>query len=346
MITRSLKLLAVIGLVAIVLTSCKQSKYYTFRGFTQGTTYQITVETTDTSGLQLAITDLLKDFDNSLSTYNENSLISQINRNELSAGDDYFLYALSLSKEVHEQTDGAFDITVAPIVNAYGFGFTEKSAIDQSAIDSMLAFVGMEKVSLVGGRIEKQDPRIMFDMNAIAQGYSVDIMADFLDHNDIDNYLVEIGGEIRTKGVNDKGKQWTIGIDKPIENNFMPGENLQVIVQLSDKSLATSGNYRKFYEKDGVKYSHTLSPQTGKPVRRKLLSATVITDECARADALATAFMVMGLKKAQEFLKDHPDIWGYFIYSDDQGNFQVTYSPEIKDLIIEVDDQASGNQSN
>ena len=342
---RCAKLLAFIGLLAFTLTSCKQNKYYTFRGFTQGTTYQITVETTDTSDLKNAITQLLQDFDHSLSTYNEKSLISQINRNERAVVDDYFLYAFSLSKEIYEQTDGAFDITVTPLVNAYGFGFTEKSAIDQTAIDSMLAFVGMDKVSLTGDKIQKQDPRIMFDMNAIAQGYSVDIMADFLDHNEIRNYLVEIGGEIRTKGVNDKGNEWTIGIDKPIENNFMPGENLQVIVRLSDKSLATSGNYRKFYEKDGIKYSHTLSPQTGKPVRRRLLSATVISDECARADALATSFMVMGLEKAQKFLKHHPDIWGYFIYSDEKGNFQVSYSSEIKDLIIEVEDQASKNQS-
>ncbi|MGM0551463.1 MAG: FAD:protein FMN transferase [Bacteroidota bacterium] len=343
--TRQTIFIVFIGLILLLLSSCKQTKYHTFRGFTQGTTYQITLETKDTSGLHNAITNLLQEFDNSLSTYNTQSVISQINRNEINVGDDYFLYALSLSKEIYSQTNGAFDITVAPLVNAYGFGFTEKSAIDQEAIDSMLEFVGMEKIRLTGDEIHKQDPRLMFDMNAIAQGYSVDIVAEFLNHNKIENYLVEIGGEIRTKGANRKGEDWTIGIDKPIENNFMPGQDLQVIIRLSGKSLATSGNYRKFYEKDGVKYSHTLSPKTGKPVRRKLLSATVITDECARADALATAFMVMGLKKARQFMDEQPGIWGYFIYSDNEGNFQVSYSPELKNLIIEVDDQVSGNQS-
>jgi len=343
--TRNASFIPLIALSLLLLASCKQNKYYTFRGFTQGTTYQVTLETKDTSGLHKAMTNLLEEFDNSLSTYNTQSVISQINRNEVKVGDDYFLYALSLSQEIYHQTSGAFDITVAPLVNAYGFGFTEKSAIDQHAIDSMLEFVGIDKVSLIGDQIQKQDPRLMFDMNAIAQGFSVDIMAEFLNHNEIENYLVEIGGEIRTRGVNSKGEDWTIGIDKPVENNFMPGQDLQVIIRLSGKSLATSGNYRKFYEKDGVKYSHTLSPKTGKPVRRKLLSATVIADECARADALATAFMVMGLEQAQQFISTHPDIWGYFIYSDNKGNFQVSFSPELKSLIIEVDDQAPENQS-
>lgn len=337
-------LLAIIILIS--LSSCSKKQYYTFRGFTQGTTYQITLETKDTTGLHKAIEGVLEEFDNSLSTYNPNSVISKINRNETKQADDYFLYSLKLSQEIHKQTEGAFDITVAPLVNAYGFGFTEKSSIAPEAIDSMLAFVGMDKVSIAGGQITKQDERLMFDMNAIAQGYSVDVMTDFLCHNDIKNYLVEIGGEIRTKGINAKGKSWTIGIDRPIENNFTPGANLQVIIKLSDKSLATSGNYRKFYEEDGVKYSHTLSPQTGKPVRRKLLCATVITDECARADALATSFMVMGLENAKDFLANHSDVLAYLIYNDAQGNYQVYYSPELKNLIIPVDDQAEKTNPN
>ncbi|MFO7827445.1 MAG: FAD:protein FMN transferase [Bacteroidales bacterium] len=331
--------LYILILSILLLASCNpppKSNYISLDGFTQGTTYHITYESPDSIDYQNDIEIILANFDSSLSTYNQSSVITKINNNQSDYADHCLQTVFNKAEEVYKRTNGAFDITVAPLVNAWGFGFKNKSEITKPLIDSILNFVGFDKISLKDSLIIKTDPRVMIDMNAIAQGYSVDVIADFLDKKEIENYLVEIGGEVKTKGVNHKQKAWRIGIDKPIDNNMIPGENLQAIITLNNKSLATSGNYRKFYERDGIKYSHTINPKTGYPVTHTLLSATVIANDCMTADAYATAFMVLGLEKAFELVEKLPDIEAYFVYSDENGDYCVKSTPGMNDWIEEV----------
>ena len=305
--------------------------YIKLTGFTQGTTYQITYKSKDKLNLQDEIDTLLADFDRSLSTYLPGSIISRINRNDTTARpDDHFLKVYHKALEVYEETDGAFDITIAPIVNAWGFGFTEKADVDSNMIDSLLQYVGMNKISLVEGKIIKKYTGTMLDVNAIAQGYSVDVASDFLDKKGIRNYLVDIGGEVRTKGRNPEYKTWIIGIDKPVDNNFIPGEMIQAKLLLKDGSIATSGNYRSFYEQDGIKYAHSIDPGTGYPVLDNLLSATVQASDCMTADAYATAFMVMGLDKTIQFLSEHEQLQAYLIFSDKDGNMKTFVTKKLR----------------
>jgi thiamine biosynthesis lipoprotein len=335
---KKITLLLVLFSLLIIISCNRQSKpvYISFGGFTQGTTYSITYESPDSTVYKEDIEILLANFDSSLSTYNQYSTITKINNNQSNSTDSYLHTVFTKAEEVYKTTNGAFDITVAPLVNAWGFGFHNKSEITNSLVDSLLEFVGFSKISIKDSFIIKSDPRIMIDMNAIAQGYSVDIVADFLEKKGVDNYLVEIGGEVKTKGLNPKQKPWRIGIDKPADNNMIPGKNLQAIITLTNKSLATSGNYRKFYEHNGVKYSHTINPKTGYPVTHSLLSATVTANDCMTADAYATAFMVMGLEKAYELAINLADIEAYFVYSDENGQYQVKSTPGINQWIEEV----------
>ena len=326
-------------LLFLVLAGCTpddQGTWLKISGFTQGTTYNITYEDRDSLNYREPIEALLREFDQSLSTYIPNSLISRMNQgfSDIQA-DDYFRTCFRAAAEVYEATGGAFDITIAPVVNAWGFGFTERSRVDPELIDSLLQFVGMDKVSLRQNRLVREIDGIMLDMNAIAQGYAVDIVAEFLESEQIDHYLVEIGGEVRTKGQNRFGLDWRIGIDKPIDGLQMPGVQMQAIVQISGKSLATSGNYRRFYEEDGIKYSHTIDPSTGYPVQHGLLSATVVAGDCMRADAYATAFMVMGYEKARDFLEKHSNLDAYLIYNDEEGEYRVWYTDGMGEFLSE-----------
>jgi len=321
---------------AVLLYDAPKMEYKKIHGAIQGTTYNITYEYSVKRDLTSEIEKVLSDFDLSLSTYLPHSVISRINRNEPEAkADDRFIKVFNAAREVYELTGGVFDITVAPLVNAWGFGFTPGAEVDSAMLDSLLQFVGMEKVRLDGRNVIKEDPRIMFDANAIAQGYSVDVVAEFLDKKRVENYLVEIGGELKCKGKNAKGEDWKIGIDRPEEGNFVAGTNLQAVVAIKTKSLATSGNYRKFYEKDGIKYAHTINPKTGYPVLSRLLSATVLADECITADAFATAFMVMGLEQSIQYLETQDEIEAYLVYNNEEGNYKVYATQGMKDYIIE-----------
>ena len=194
----------------------------------------------------------------------------------------------------------------------------------------------MDKVSLVNGRLIKSDPHICLDVNAIAQGFSVDVICRLFDKLGIRNYLVEIGGEVRAKG-SKKGNLWRIGIDKPVDNNMSPGQTLEAIVKIRDKALATSGNYRKFYIENGVKYSHEIDPKTGYPAKNTLLSVSIIASDCAMADGIATACMVMGKEKTIEFLRIHPEFEAYLVYSDDSGNFKTWTSEKLKKDLSETE---------
>jgi FAD:protein FMN transferase len=322
----------------LLLYSCRQkNEFSNFAGTAQGTTYSIVYENhgkSDPQTLRAEVEKILRDFDMSLSLYKDSSILSKINRNDEAVPDKYFTEVFKRSAEISQLTDGAFDVTVGPLVKAWGFGPDEHKNVSPSKIDSLLQLVGMEKVELKDGSILKADPRISLDFNAIAQGYSVDVVSTYLDEKGISSYLVEIGGEVREKG--DKGGAlWRIGIDRPVDNNMSPGSDLEAIIELKDRSLATSGNYRKFYVENGIKYSHTIDPKTGYPAKNQLLSATVLAPDCATADGIATACMVMGKEKSIEFLDKHPEFDGYLIYSDDTGNFKTWMSDGLTGYISE-----------
>jgi thiamine biosynthesis lipoprotein len=328
-------LLSVFFALAFLITkSGHRGEYISFVGFAQGTTYRITYASKNGEHYQSMVDSILQRIDRSLSIYDSNSYISRFNRNTPGIGSDLmFIEVFRRSVEVSRNTGDAFDITVGPIVNALGFGSGDTLNVDSAMIDSLKMLVGMEKVKLENGVPVKSNPGILLDMNAIAQGYSVDVIASFLESKKIKNYLVEIGGEVRTRGKNERNTYWKIGIDKPIENNQVPGADLQTVISLKNKSLATSGNYRKFYMKNGLKFVHTIDPKTGYPVVSNLLSATVIADDCTTADAYATALMVMGLEKSIEFLKKNDFLEAYLIYSAPNGEFETFTTPGLEKYI-------------
>ena len=325
------------SLFAIALFACtKRSPYQAIEGFTQGTTYRIVYQ--GEQNYRHEVDSILKAFDRSLSTYNPQSVITRINQNDPEVvADKHFENYYFGSRDIWFQTNGAFDITVAPIVKAWGFAFGDSANVNAQIIDSLLHIVGMDKVSYTKGRVIKQDRRIMFDSNAIAQGQSVDVVSDFLKSEGIVNYLVEIGGEVKAEGKNDKGKTWRIGVDKPIDDPDAAHRELQAVVSLENRGLATSGNYRKFYIKDGIKYSHTIDPVSGYPVNHSLLSATVLAPDCMTADGYATAFMVMGFEGAQAFVASKPELDVYLIADDGKGGYRTFMSEGMKNCIKEID---------
>ncbi len=269
------------------------------------------------------IIEVLKAVDASLSPFNKGSIITHINNNDSVEVDTLFAEVFNHAETIYRESYGAFDPTVAPLVNAWGFGFKEGNGVDATTIDSLQALVGMHRVTLAHRHVTKEDPRIMLDFSAIAKGYGSDRVARTLDSCGVKNYMVEIGGEIVLKGNNKNGNPWGIGINKPIDDSLSMNQELQTVLRLTDCAIATSGNYRNFYYKDGVKYAHTIDPRTGYPVQHSLLSATVIADNCMRADALATAFMVLGVDSAIAYCERHPEIEGYFIVAADSGRYEV-----------------------
>lgn len=333
-----MKLIFPAVIVFLLLINCTRQKNKTIsiEGKAQGTTWHITWQASNNSHYKQAIDSLLKKMDKSLSTYDSTSIISGINQNDTGViADDYFVEVFNKSKEVSEKTNGIFDVTVAPVINAWGFGFTKKASVDSAMIDSLLRYIGYKMVRLEGRKLVKEKPQMKLDFNAIAQGYTVDVLAAFLESNGINHYIVELGGEVKAKGKkNDKA--WTVGIDQPNETPT-EGRPLKAIIQLHDKALATSGNYRKFYIENGKKHAHIIDPHTGYPAKHHLLSATVIAPDCMTADAYATTFMVMGLEKSKQFLSAHPELQleVFFIY--DENNVWKTYASEtLKQWIEEI----------
>lgn len=305
-------------------------------GNAQGTTYHITYFDKQNRNFELEIEQILKDFDLSVSTYIPNSIISRINSNEKNViVDKYFKACFKKAKEVWKNTKGAFDPTVYPLVNAYGFGPGKKQKLEKSKIDSILNFVGFQLIELKGNKVIKKDPRVALDFNAFAQGYSVDVVSDFLNSKGIDAYIVEIGGEVYANGRNSDGSNWKIGIEKPIDNKETVNP-LKAIAKLEDMAVATSGNYRRFTMEDGVKYVHHIDPKTGYPTKNNLLSASIFAKKCMISDAYATGVLVLGLEKAKVFLTKHPELQAYLIYSDDYGNYQVYETPGLKTILSEV----------
>ena len=324
--------LLVVGTILIIRQQ-RSMPYQKSSDFIFGTTYHITYQC-DSDLTQSIKAELLK-VDASLSPFNKESVITAINENKDVSPDEMFKEVFSLAMDISKETDGAFDITVAPLVNAWGFGFKNGSQPSHHQVDSLLQLVGYKKVSMADGKVKKQDPRIMLDCSAIAKGYGTDRVARLLRNRGVQNYMVEIGGEVVTSGVNPERLPWKIGVTKPTDDSLNTGHELQTILNLTDKAMATSGNYRNFYYKGGKKFAHTIDPKTGYPVQHSILSATVIAKSCAVADAYATSFMVMGLDKARQVLERHPELMAYFIYSDDKGSNQVWFSPSLKDKIVE-----------
>jgi thiamine biosynthesis lipoprotein len=332
--TRYILLLLIISQIIV---SCKNAEFEGFNGFAQGTTYSIVFEsnkkfTPDT--LQKIVEKILRDFDMSLSMYKDESVLSKINRNEDVKVDTFFEEVYKESVAISEMTGGAFDVTVGPLVRAWGFGPDDHKNFSEEKRDSLLKLIGMEKISISNGKIVKTNPAVSLDFNAIAQGYSVDVVAEYFNDLGIKNYLIEIGGEVRARGTKN-GNLWRIGIDRPEDNNIIPGQSLQAIIRISDKSLATSGNYRKFYVEDGIKYSHTIDPKTGYPAKNRLLSATILADKCGTADGIATACMVMGHEKAIEFISSHPEFTAYFVISGVDGSYETWISETLKEYLSE-----------
>ncbi|UJP66217.1 FAD:protein FMN transferase [Mongoliitalea daihaiensis] len=298
-------------------------------GQTMGTNYRVVYLDPEGRNLKSAVDSLLIVFNQSLSTYISDSEISRFNQSDSLVFElPFFLPVLQSSKEVFEMTEGAFDPTVGPVVNLWGFGPGGPQLKDSVNITSILPKIGFEKITFDQQQARKLVSGMYLDFSAIAKGYGVDVVADYLESKGIDNFLVEIGGELVARGLNDKGELWKVGINNP-EEMGSPND-LYSVVALENKGMATSGNYRNYYEVDGLKISHTIDPKTGRPVRHGLLSATVLADDCMTADAIATAMMVMGTEKAialQESLKSFEI---FLIFNDESGELTSFASEGLK----------------
>lgn len=330
------------------------STYVRIEGIVFGTSYHITMKLEDekidsskaeqfSQYLKAQIESRLQEFDNSLSTFNPNSVISRINSNvgDTLWVDDYFTKMYIAADQVWTVTNGAFDITCAPLVNACGFGYNPDRNVSQAERDSIKEhYVGFRKIHLCeqGERkwIRKDNPNVRLDASAIAKGQGVDVVAELLDSLGKSDYMVEIGGEVRVKGVNNKGEDWLIGISKPVDDTLSATyTELQCAVRLHDQSLATSGNYLQFYYKDGKRFSHTVDPRTAAPVNHSLLSASIIAKDCMMADALATSCMVVGLDSAMTMIGSMPEVEGYFIWADENGNYNTSHTEGFIEINIE-----------
>lgn len=301
-------------------------------GYAQGTTYHVTYLSKNEVSYERSIDSLLIEIDNSLSTYQKKSIISKFNKTDSTIKvDQLFEDVFVIAKDVYQQTEGAFNPAIAPIVNAWGFGFENVGKTDSVTIDSLMQLIDFNDMKLENGIVSKSNKGAMLDFNAVAQGHSVDVLANFLKSKGINNYMVEIGGEVIASGHNRRDTLWRVGIDKPLPN--LESREIEAIVNLNNKALVTSGNYRKSKEKNGVKYSHTIDPKTGYPVAHNLLSATVIADNCAYADAYATAFMVMGLTKSQEFLSRHKELDALLIFSTERDELETFMTEGIERFI-------------
>ena len=321
----------VVLIVGTVLILRKQAPYQTDQGIVFGTIYKITYQSEE--NLKDEIEAELKKVDNSLSPFNKASVITHINENTDLTADSLFTEVFLLAKQISQETHGAFDITVAPLVNAWGFGFKNAAQVDSIMIDSLHQFVGIDKVELIDGKVVKKDPRLMLDCSAIAKGYGVDCVARLLDSKGIRNYMIDIGGELVMKGENPKMETWSIGVNKPIDDSLSVNQEIQAVLKLTNVGLATSGNYRNFYYKGGKKYAHTIDPRTGYPIQHNILSATVVAPDCATADAYATSFMVLGLDSAKQICNAHPELDAYFIYTTDKENTEIYYTTGMKQYL-------------
>ena len=307
-------LLLIVGTVLIIRQQ-RAMPYQHDNGFIFGTVYNITYQCED--NLKTEIEAALQQVDGEFSMFNDTSTVARHNRGEKVSESPMYKEVYKLAQTVHQETDGAFDITVAPLVNAWGFGFKHEQMPTKHQVDSLL-------------RIRSQ-----YDFSAIAKGYGSDVVARLLRRRGVTNFMVEIGGEIVTQGISERRLPWKIGVTKPTDDSLSVNGELQTVLNITDIAMATSGNYRKFYYKDGQKYAHTIDPKTGYPVQHSLLSATVLAKDCATADAYATSFMVLGVDRAKAVLEKHPELMAYFIFARPDGTNDVWFSPSLQDKIAE-----------
>ncbi len=326
----------IIFITILILFACdsKKEEYIEDRGEIFHTTYSIKYKYT--RSLKIEIERELARFDDSLNPFKSTSVISKVNNNEEVVPDTFFVNVFNRAQAISKISDGLFDITVSPLVNAWGFGFKNMDNITPEIIDSLKLLVGYDKINIQDGKIIKSDPRIQINTSAIAKGYSTDVIARLLDSYGIDNYMVEIGGEVTAKGVNLKGECWHIGIDKPIDDKTPAHRDFQTILQLCDKSIATSGNYRNFYIKDGKKYAHTINPKTGYPSENNILSATVIADDCMSADAYATVFMLADTAQAR-VIAEKEGLAYMLILGTQDSTYLLVKSKDFDDYVLEFE---------
>jgi thiamine biosynthesis lipoprotein len=334
-----MKTIFIFILTLLLLAGCERGfkSSVNISGAAQGTSYNITYLAGPYSNYRKQIDSIFRVIDLSLSTYEPGSIISRLNRNEPGVTiDEHFTRVFYRAMDISDKTKGMFDITIAPLVNAYGFGFKKKETVDEHLVDSLLKLVGYTKVRLSGNQLIKSAPGVQLDLNAIAQGYTVDVLAAFLESKGIENYLIELGGEIRANGKKLDESIWEVGIEQPDENPT-DGRSLHAKISLKNRSLATSGNYKRFYEENGKKYTHILNPLTGYPAKNSLLSVTVTAEDCMTADAYATAFMVMGLDQSKRFLAEHQDLnlEVFFIY-DELGTLKTYISENFEEHMNKI----------
>lgn len=312
----------------------RKNDYITIQGSAFGTLYHVIYEPVDEEQMDNVVSNALKEIDDALSMFNRKSIISRINAGDTTATtNDLFETVYKKSNEISEMTNGAFDITIAPVVNLWGFGFKKGMIPTDTNIDELMASVGYDKIHLVNHHIIKDNPNTMLDASAIAKGYACDYAAEKLKEHGISNFLVEIGGEVHAEGKNKQNNEWKVGINKPVQDSTCTNQEIERVVALSGRSLATSGNYRNFYTREGKRYAHTIDPKTGRPVEHNLLSATIIADDCMTADAIATACMVMGLKESMKLCSQY-NIPGFFITSEDDDSFQCHYTDSFEPYLV------------
>lgn len=322
-------------LVSILLISCGQEpQYYEVSGRLH-TPYHIKFE--HTKSLEKEIDEQLKYFYHLFNAFDSTSVISRVNRNEPVEVDTLFQRVFRKAMEVSALTNGAYDVTCAPLINLWGFGFSRMDSVTPARIDSLRQFIGFQKVRLEGNRVVKDDPRLIMNFSSIADGTVCDMIARRLEQEGVRNYLVEFGGEMRVRGVNPSGQNWRLGITKPTDDTLGINQALEQIVAFPRPlGMATSGNYRNFYVKDGKRYAHTIDPRVGTPVQRDILSATIVAPDAMTADAFATAFMVLGAEEAKALHRKVPDIEYFIIRADSTGGYHTEYSAGFRPFLVET----------
>lgn len=326
----------VASLVCLTLGACqRQAPLVQLYGQAQGTYYSIQYRDAEQRNLQPQIDSLLDAFDQSASLWVDSSLLRQINAGLTDSLDEVLYFLTTRSIQMHDYTQGAFDCRVGRLVQAWGFSFKQRSEPDSTTLIELLK-AAQGEIACAGHRLQRQNTSTELDFNAIAQGYASDLVAQLLDAHGIHDYLVDIGGEVVSHGNKAPDTPWRVGIERPSADSLSSPE-VQVAIALHDASVVTSGSYRKYYERDGLRYSHTIDPTTGRPVQHTLLSVSVIENESWLADAMATAYMVMGLERAKQFIADHPGQPGteavYFIY-DNHGQLDTYATPAFEKMII------------
>lgn len=332
---RGKRLLAGCAAVAAFCGCAQRSSYTTVDGVMLGTTMHIVadVKGADAQKLYAAAMQLDAEAKRSMSIFDEGSLLSRLNRNETDSVDRHIAFNLRLADSIGALSDGRYDVTVKPLVEAWGFAAKERT--EHPNVDSILGFVGREKVRIEDGRLRKDDPRVQLDFNSIAKGYTVDLLAELVEQFGAENYIVDIGGEVRCRGVNAQGNPWRIGIESPFDGNMTNGEYLEKRIALHSGGLATSGNYRRFYlDVEGNKVAHTIDPRTGRSALSRLLSVTVAAPTCAEADAMGTMFLAMGADNALSAAAAMPGVKVYFILAGEGETYEEYVSPAMEELIM------------